>query len=128
MKRTWLLTSILLVLFATSAFAISITGILGTFKNAITAVGTSGSLWVGLTIVVLAWLFKTIPNEKIYGTVEKLFTKLGTICTLGLCKFKYTAPLWNKYIEPWVIDFIDNTVGAAVRGFIAGLRSDNPVE
>ena len=44
--------------------------------------------------------------------------------TLGLSKFKWTKSLWNSTVEPYFIDLIDNTVGAAVQGFIDGLKSD----
>ena len=45
--------------------------------------------------------------------------------TLGLGKWKLTKGIWNKTIEPWFIDLLDNIVASAVNGFIAGLRSDN---
>ena len=48
----------------------------------------------------------------------------GVACTLGLSKYKWTKKLWNKTVEPYFIDLIDNTAGAAVEGFIEGLRSD----
>ena len=44
--------------------------------------------------------------------------------TLGLSKFRFTKDLWNKTIEPYFIDLVDNTVGTAVKSFIKGLRSD----
>ena len=44
--------------------------------------------------------------------------------TLGLGKWKFTKNIWNATIEPYFIDLVDNTVGAAVKGFIKGLRSD----
>jgi hypothetical protein len=84
------------------------------------------SLLIPLGIVVLGYLAKKIPNDILKGTVTKVFKGLGTTVTLGLAKWKFTAPFWNKVIEPWVIDFVDNTIGGAVEGFIAGLRSDNP--
>ena len=114
---------LLLVAFAAPVYA-GVMSVLNTMKDA----ATTGNLWTGLAVLVIAWVFKAIPNAKIYGFFEALFSKLGTVCTLGLSKFKFTAPLWNKYIEPWVIDFITNTIGAAVNGFIAGLRSDTPPE
>ncbi len=44
--------------------------------------------------------------------------------TLGLSSWSATKGIWNKVIEPWFIDVVDNTVGACIRGFIKGLRSD----
>ena len=44
--------------------------------------------------------------------------------TLGLSKWKITKDFWNRTIEPWFIDLIDNVIGGAVRGFVRGLRID----
>lgn len=44
--------------------------------------------------------------------------------TLGLSSWSATKGMWNKTIEPWFVDLVDNTAGACVRGFIKGLRSD----
>lgn len=74
---------------------------------------------------LLLWGLKKIPNDKIYGLVNGLFSGLGKTLTLGLSKWKFSKGVWNSTIEPWFIDLIDNTVGAAVKGFISGLRSDN---
>ena len=48
----------------------------------------------------------------------------GKVMTLGLSKWKFTKGIWNKTIEPWFVDLLDNFVGSAVRGFIKGLRVD----
>ncbi len=73
----------------------------------------------------LLWVLKKIPNDKICAFVEKSFESLGVIMTAGLTKFKFTAKVWNKTIEPYFIDLVDNVVGGALRGFVKGLRSDN---
>lgn len=75
--------------------------------------------------VILAWTLKKIPNDKISTAVYGFFKKIGVAMTLGLTKWKYTKNFWNKTIEPWFIDLIDNTVMSALNGFVAGLRSDN---
>ena len=80
--------------------------------------GLSGS---GIALFIL----KKIPNEKICAFVEGSFEKLGILMTAGLTKFWATKALWNKTIEPYFIDLIDNVVGGALRGLIKGLRSDN---
>lgn len=100
-------------------------GVMELIKTTATAAKDGGILY-GLAALVLLYIFKAIPNAKIYSSVKTVFVKLGTAMTLGLSKWKWSAPLWSKTIEPWVIDFIDNIVGAAVNGFILGLRSDNP--
>ena len=78
----------------------------------------------GTTAGLVLWVLKRIPNEDIYSWVETGAYWAGTVMTLGLGKWRWTKGLWNSTIEPWFIDLIDNTVGAAVKGFIDGLRSD----
>ena len=80
--------------------------------------GLSGS---GIALFIL----KKIPNEKICAFMEGSFEKLGILMTAGLTKFWATKALWNKTIEPYFIDLIDNVIGGALRGFVKGLRSDN---
>ncbi len=78
----------------------------------------------GGSSAIALWLLKKIPNEDIYDWVETGSCWLGTAMTLGLGKWKLTKKLWNSTIEPYFIDLVDNTIGAAVKGFIKGLRSD----
>ena len=73
---------------------------------------------------IVLWLLKRIPNEDIYSWVETGAYWLGSTLTLGLGKWKLTKKIWNSTVEPYFIDLVDNTVGAAVEGFIKGLRSD----
>ena len=86
--------------------------------------GNVGLLAGGGTAGIMLWVLKKVPNDKIYNSVEKLFKGLGVAMTLGLGKFKLTKKYWNGTVEPWVIDLVENTVGAAVNGFVKGLRSD----
>ena len=79
----------------------------------------------GTATTGVLWVLKRIPNEDIKINVSKAFEKLGTIITLGVSKWPYTKDIWNKTIEPWFIDLVDNVVGGALEGFIKGLRSDN---
>ena len=83
------------------------------------------SLLVGGGSSAIALLvLKKIPNEKLYGLVNGLCFKAGTIVTLGLAKWKFSRKIWNQTVEPYFIDLLENTVGAAVDGFIKGLKSD----
>ena len=83
------------------------------------------TLLAGGTSAGLAlWLLKKIPNEDLYNWVETGAYWAGSFMTLGLGKWKLTKKIWNSTVEPWFIDLVDNTVGAAVEGFIKGLRSD----
>ena len=79
----------------------------------------------GTTAGLVLWLLKKIPNDKIYNTVESCAYGLGSLMTLRLAKWKLTKKLWNATIEPYFVDLFDNTLGAFVKGFIEGLRSDN---
>ena len=78
----------------------------------------------GTSAGLVLWLLKKIPNEDLYSWVKAGGYWAGTAMTLGLSKFKWTKSLWNSTVEPYFIDLIDNTVGAAVQGFIDGLKSD----
>ena len=73
---------------------------------------------------IILYVLRKIPNDSICSFVEGLFYGLGRAITLGLSKWKVTRNFWNKTIEPWFIDLVDNIVGGAVRGFIRGLRID----
>ncbi len=76
--------------------------------------------------LVVAWVLKKIPNDKIKIAVGAVMFTLGTIIT-GFFggKWKYTKPFWNKLIEPWVIDLLDNVAAHGITELIKGLRSDN---
>ena len=84
----------------------------------------TASLGLGTGGAVL-FLLKKIPNEDLCFFVETGFEKIGILMTAGLTKWSFTKKIWNKTIEPYCIDLIDNVVGGALRGLIKGLRSDN---
>tara|TARA_R100000808_G_C2148641_1_gene156805 strand:- start:2696 stop:2974 length:279 start_codon:yes stop_codon:yes gene_type:complete len=84
----------------------------------------SGMLMGGGATGAVLFLLKKIPNDDICYFVEQLFYGIGKGMTLGLSKWSFTKNFWNKTIEPWFIDLIDNLVGGAVRGLIKGLRID----
>ena len=83
-----------------------------------------GLLGGGGATAVILWALKKIPNEKIYECVEKVFEAIGRICTLNLSRWNFTKKYWGV-VEDYLIDLIDNTVGAAVNGLIKGLKSDD---
>ena len=78
----------------------------------------------GGTAGILLWALKKVPNEEICRYIEGFFYGVGRGMTLGLGKWNLTKKFWNKTVEPWFIDLVDNIVGGAVRGFIRGLRVD----
>jgi len=77
----------------------------------------------GATGIVL-WVLKKVPNKEIANIVETFFYGCGKALTLGMSKWRFTRQFWNKTIEPWFIDLVDNVIGGAIRGFIRGLRAD----
>ena len=84
----------------------------------------TASLGIGTGGAVL-FILKKIPNEDICFFFETSFEKLGVLLTLGATKWKITKSIWQQYLEPYLIDLIDNVVGGALRGLVKGLRSDN---
>ena len=79
----------------------------------------------GGTVAIALWVLKKIPNDDIYNWVETGAYWLGSVLTLGLAKWKFTKKIWNSTVEPYFVDLVQNTIGAAVDGFISGLRSDD---
>lgn len=112
----FIMSFITVAFFATVAYC----GIGDIFKSIFTA----EPIWVGIVTVVLGYILKRIPNEKIQAVVGKFAYGLGVLITLGLSKYKFTKPFWQSIIEPWFIDLFDNTIGTFTRKFIEGLRSD----
>ena len=86
------------------------------------AIAVAGASIAG---VGAAWALKKIPNNTIKAKFGAFMYGAGVACTLGLAKFKWTKSIWNKYIEPWVVDAIDNIVANGIKKFVEGLRSDN---
>ena len=79
----------------------------------------------GLGAVAIAWVLKKIPNKTLKAKFGSLMYGLGVASTLGLGKWKWTKKFWNKTIEPWIIDAIENIVGHGIGEYIRGLRSNN---
>ncbi len=75
--------------------------------------------------VVVAWLLKRIPNDKIQSWVGGIMFNAGVDCSAGMGKWKFTKGIWNKTIEPYFIDAIDNILVNGIASFVKGLRSDN---
>jgi len=80
---------------------------------------------VGVAGVVTAFVLKKIPNKTIKAKFGAFMYGLGITCTLGLGKWKWTKKVWNKTIEPYCIDAIDNILVTGIAKFVEGLRSDN---
>ena len=89
--------------------------------------GVTAVQWTigGVAGIGVAWILKRIPNRKIKAKMGLLGYTAGVTMTLGLSKMKWTKRLWNKYIEPWFIDLLDNCILHFLKEFFRGLRSDN---
>ena len=85
----------------------------------------TGLIAGGGTAAIVLWVLKKVPNDYIAEMIETMFYGLGKTITLGLSKWSITRKFWNKTIEPWFIDLVDNVIGGALRGFIKGLRVDD---
>ena len=79
----------------------------------------------GIGPVVVAWVLKKIPNKTIKAKIGMLTYGMGITCSLGMGKWRYTKAFWEKTIEPYVIDLLDNVISHGLAEFIRGLRSDN---
>lgn len=110
---------VIIILIPIAAFPAFADGI-----NIIDLVKANGII-AGVAIAAILFLFRYIPNEKLYAVVRGLFRKIGIAMTFGLSRYKWSAPIWNKTLEPWFIDLISNTFLAAIDGLVAGLKSDN---
>ena len=87
--------------------------------NQVAVYSGAGAVGVGL-----AWVLKKIPNDTIKDKVGKVMYGAGVACTLGLSKWSATKNVWNKVVEPWIIDLLDNVIVTGLKKFISGLRSD----
>ena len=79
----------------------------------------------GVAGVGAAWVLKRIPNDVLKAKFGRFMYGAGVACTLGLARFRWTKGIWQKYLEPWVVDAIDNIVVNGIAKFVEGLRSDN---
>ena len=79
----------------------------------------------GIACIVAGWAMKKIPNNKIKAKVGYWMYGLGVTVTLGLSKWKYTKSVWNKVVEPYFIDLVDNVLVTGLAKFVEGMRSDN---
>ena len=79
----------------------------------------------GIAVIASGWLLKRIPNKTIKAKVGLWMYGLGVTVTLGMAKWKYTKSIWNKVVEKYFIDLIDNVLVTGLAKFIEGMRSDN---
>ena len=80
---------------------------------------------MGVAGMATAFVLKKIPNKTIKAKFGSWMYNLGVVCTLGMGKWKWTKNVWNKTIEPYLVDAIDNILVTGISKFVDGLRSDN---
>ena len=80
---------------------------------------------MGVAGAATAFVLKKLPHATIKAKFGSWMYNLGVVCTLGLGKWKWTKSVWNKTIEPYFIDAIDNILVTGISKFVDGLRSDN---
>ena len=74
---------------------------------------------------VVLWILKKVPNDKISSAVEGTCFRLGRIITMFMgSKKSPVGKFWNKTIEPWFIDLLDNVLVSGFKGLVKGLRVD----
>ena len=96
--------------------------------SALTALATKKvAVYAGMGVAGMATAFvlKKIPNKTIKAKFGSWMYNLGVVCTLGMGKWKLTKNVWNKTIEPYFVDAIDNILVTGISKFVDGLRSDN---
>ena len=79
----------------------------------------------GGSSAVALWVLKKIPNKDLYSWVESTAYWAGTMMTLNLSKWRWSRKHWQGIFEPYFVDLIENSFGAALKGLLKGLRSDN---
>ncbi len=82
----------------------------------------------GLGAILSLILKKLITKDlldKIGNVVNKFFYGIGSVCTLGLAKWKLTKGLWNNVLESYVVILLRTIMMNILDGLIRGLESDN---
>ncbi len=99
--------------------------ILGIAKTAGAFLITPAGIGAGLGVLILGYVLKKIDNAWVYKPIYGVCYAVSVACTVGLSKWKWTKGVWNKTIEPFVIDLVDNILSAVKNGITDGLHSDN---
>ncbi len=121
MKRTIKVSAVFsaMMLLAVAADA----GVLEVIKTSILGSPVAIVAWiVGPVLMVIG---KLIPNDKLETWFKAAGKGIGVTITLGAASWKWTKPIWNKTIEPFIIDLILYGGIAFFQGLILGMKSDN---
>ncbi len=99
--------------------------ILGALKVGGAFLITPTGIGAGLGVLILGYILKKIDNEWVRAPLYGFFFGLCVLVTAGMSKWKWTKGIWNKTIEPFVVDLLDNIISAIRDGIVDGLHSDN---
>ena len=83
------------------------------------------SIGGSIVVIVLPWILKKIPTEKIRKAVYNVCFTIGKSISAAANSWKVTKPIWENALEPWLIGFLDMVFVAIPAGLFDGLRSDN---
>ena len=93
--------------------------------------GVKVTTWAGLGIVgvVVSFLLKKYITASFLAVVGDTFEAggfyFGKIVTGGLSHWRWTKPIWNNLVEPYVLVLVEQAARIFV-GLSKGLQSDNP--
>jgi len=102
-----------------------LTTIIGALKAAGALIITPQGIGAGIGLILLGYILKRIDNKWVYKPIYGICYTAGVACTVGLSKWRWTRSAWNKTIEPFVVDLLDNIFSAIKDGLFNGLHSDN---
>ncbi len=84
---------------------------------------TPQGIGVGLIALISGYVLKRADNKWVYAPIYYICRKIGVACTLGASR--WAPKLWNRTIEPFIVDLLDNIFSAIKNGLFDGLHSDN---
>ena len=86
---------------------------------------TPQGIGAGVGVLVLGYILKKIDNKWVYKPIYGVCYAACVAITLGASKWPYIGAVWNKTVEPFIIDLLDNILSAIKAGCLAGLHSYN---
>lgn len=82
----------------------------------------------GIAVFIGGWIIKKIPFDRFAKWAESVGRKQGEAVTRFFNNWKPTKAIYEKIIEPVIIDTVNALLFGWVKGFIGGLKSDNKKE
>jgi hypothetical protein len=86
--------------------------------------GGGGRAWAAAAVLAALGLARRVPNARIKAVLTPVFYRAGEAVTLGLARSPVTREVWNRTVEPYVVDLLECVGHAVTEGLIPGLRSD----